>query len=119
MNWYKKSNKFGSGYCAEFALALHEKTGYPIAVILGHYRDEDTDEEYTEPSHCFVMIDSQNGIDCYGERSINSMIEESYFSSKPIKITIEQVTPEEAINTFSMEGAIPEALKEAREIVEK
>lgn len=64
---------FVRGYCAEFALALHEKTGFPIV----SFEEEDFDG-YTMSIHYAVKDPSGKIIDARGLRTQDEIIDNLY-----------------------------------------
>lgn len=123
LNWYKLSHQtrwpsFSCGYCFEYALALHEKTGYPLAAVNGYYWDSDYDEWEIVTAHIFVLKDKTTGIDSVGERSVNEIINDSIFDRKPDKVQIDPVSVEEAEFLTSSEGKNEEAYLKATQAVD-
>ena len=60
---------FCRGYCAEFAIALHEKTGWPLYVFNEIRHDPDMDEDYESFVHYVVKTPSGKYADVRGLRT--------------------------------------------------
>lgn len=107
----ESKRKFTTGYCAEYAQALHELTGYPIFIIKGYGSSEDDFEPY-EIAHVFVSPDGGNtAIDAIGTRSVQGLVMDSFFTNKPVRITVDPISASELETEMPSE---PEALREAR-----
>lgn len=94
---------FMKGYCAEFALALHEKTGYPIV----SFEEEDFDG-YTMSIHYAVKDPSGKILDARGLRTQDEIIDNLYKTdgtpAKPEEIQIRELS----VNDLEAETEINE-----------
>lgn len=102
--------KFVTGYCAEYAIALHERFGYPLYVIKGVFPGGDY-----EIAHAFVSADGgATGLDASGASGVESIKAACFFSRRPRQVKVSRVSRE------SLEwevGVEDEALVEARQLV--
>lgn len=105
---------FSSGYCGDYAVALHEKTGYPIYVVRGYGPRDDYGQPY-ETAHAFVSSDNgKTGIDIVGSRPVKEIRKDVVFTMPIVKVRVERVSREELEDEMPCE---PEALELARRLV--
>jgi hypothetical protein len=107
---------FTGGYCAEFALALHEKTNYPIVSFdeLIDYGDGDIEHQ----SIHYTCKHNNLYYDAKGKRTEEDIRKNLLGSDmKPTtKVEIRELTSEYLVNETGIE---PEALEQARKIVSR
>lgn len=108
---------YGHGMCDAYAIALHRKFGYPIAIIQGVRTDKWGEKDY-EPVHAIVLKDPNTGIDIVGERPLKEIIERAGFSHPPEEIQVVRISESEAKETFTMEGVTEEQIAEAARYIE-
>lgn len=117
--------KFTSGYCAEYAVALKEyyqNKGIPaeINVIQLKTPDPDFDDEFCfETAHAFVRS-IQDGKevceDVLGSRDVNNIIEEVGFFNTEGQIEVNQVDSNEELESFL--GSLEETMiEEAQNLI--
>lgn len=112
------ADAFCRGYCAEFAVALNEETGWPIVAFKEYLWDDMNEEEYTGLVHATVRAPNGQFADARGLRSEEEIAKNLLNSmAKPLdKYTTETMTADE----LEMETTIyPEALEEARAFIER
>ena len=107
---------FTGGYCAEFALALHEKTGYPI-VSFDEIIKHDEDDIETQSIH-YACKHNNLYYDAKGKRTEEDIRKNLLGSDMKLAINVEirELTPEYLEGETRLE---PEALEQAREIVSR
>ena len=119
----KKSQQFTAdsfcrGYCAEFAIALHYETGWPIVAFNEVLWDESMEEEYTGLVHATVRAPNGKYANARGMRT-EAEIARSLLNSmaKPLdKYVTENITPED----LEAETTIyPEVVEEAERFIAK
>lgn len=111
---------FSQGYCAEFAIALHELTGYPIFSFDEILYDDFMEEKYPQFLHYAVKHPSGKYLDVKGLRTekeiINNLISYNNTPVDPEKITVQAKSLEDVESEVSLED---EALELAREYISK
>lgn len=110
-------NKYRTGMCDAFALALHNLTNMPLGSWTGFYYDDDEDEYVPETCHvcCVKSFENQEWIDVDGIHK--GKPNNCYFVNKIEEIKLLPITPEEAKYIFSMEGVGQEEIKTAEEFI--
>ncbi len=106
---YRRADVFCSGMCAEFAVALHRMTGYPLYGAYEQYQD-DEGMGYTL-IHAFVVPRLGYIVDSAGIRPIKEMRQDLY-ATPGVKVVVRS-TSEPDLDAESMEGLLPEALADA------
>jgi hypothetical protein len=106
-------NVYKSGMCDAFAVALHRKFNWPLAVIRGYY--EWDDEEYFEDAHAVAIPSRGQVADCVGIRPQSEAIDSCFFSNPITRKELVLVSEKEMMGLFTMEGVseadIVQALK--------
>ncbi len=110
---------FSSGYCGEYAIALHEVTGYPIVVFEERRYDDFEEEDYWSYAHYAVRTPDGLYKDCDGVHT------EDEIKAELLSATLEPLPPEDVrVREVSPEdideeaGVDEEALESARETLE-
>lgn len=106
---------FAQGYCAEFAIALYEKTNYPIFVF-----EEIFEDGYTGFIHYAVKHPSGRFLDVRGSRTegeiLRSLLLSDTSPATKEKVVVRETSVEEIENTTEI---VEEALELAREYITK
>ena len=112
----KEERFYESGMCDAYAIALSRKTGFPIAVVRGWYKDSSGENTY-EDAHMFVK-DGNYGLDIKGKRYIGDIVRDCVFINKVYKITTPIISEEEAKECFTM-GDLEPDIQEASEYIDR
>ncbi len=99
--------RYRLGMCDALALAVHDHTGWPLALWSGELEDDLDDEEETwvQAVHA-VVVDPETGrwFDIDGFHPAEEVPSNLYFESEPISIFLEPSTVEDVTFAFSMSG---------------
>ena len=116
--------KFRHGHCDAFAVALTEKLDLPGALVALPYPDPDDSEETAyEYAHSVAVVSQDPPVvmDVDGAHRLSDMAERCVFDNASDAMGPPQlfaVGGRDYAEAFSMDGPEPEALDEARRIVE-
>ena len=117
---FSKHN-FNHGDCDIYAVSLHRLYGYPLCVVRGWFLEEEWGGEREwdyEDAHIMVKLPNGKYMDSSGESTEEDMKSLSAFGNKIEKITIEHITEEQALSTFSCENQEP-AIKQVMNFIKK
>jgi hypothetical protein len=97
-------NKFRTGDCDAFAIALFRLTEKkaPIYVVRGYFTEDG--EEFYEDCHMVVKWGKDQYVDVDGEHTVQELKDRCYFNNPIERIELVKVSEEEARTIFSMEG---------------
>lgn len=79
--------KYLRGYCDVMAIAIHQLTGLPLAIVAGVWVDEDGETEH-EFCHCACSINSSLFLDAQGVVTRDSLLAAATFTSPVIGVDI-------------------------------
>lgn len=102
------------GMCDAAALAIHQYTGWPLALWVGWMHDPDDDEPYYEAAHAVVCDPRVPGrwwdVDGHHDGTPSNLM----FSQGPDRIELLDCTVEEIRYAFSMGGVEDDSIEQAR-----
>ena len=106
---------YTSGYCAEFAVALHRLYGWPMGVF--YDTDKEDGEQYTTLAHAFAIHPSGSIVDCNGLQDKSSVRDNTLVGIG--HFITEASATEESLEQESMEGLNPYVIKKATAWIRK
>jgi len=111
----EEGRKYLNGFCDAFAIALHDAGYGEIAAWTNWHVDPDFDDErFPEPFHV-VVVDRDTGewMDVRGKHT--RLPDSTSLIGKPVAVTLEPCTREEAIHLLTFEGVSDNDIDQARE----
>ena len=118
-------DRYRYGLCAEFAVALHRLTGWPLGAFYDTEKDKEDGTEYTGLSHAFVTHPSGKIVDCYGLRDkayVRQCCEaglKTFMGVGDDHYITEQAVSENDLENESMEGIHQDIVQEATQWILK
>lgn len=111
--------EFSSGYCTEFAAALHQRFGYDIKTAYDAQWD-DYDEAYTNlvMVHVYCLVRPGVAVDAQGIRPEKRLLAEVKQDNPGVRLKVLSASLQD-LDELSMEGLVPEVLREAEQYVEE
>lgn len=102
-NYDFSKHSFTTGDCDIYAVSLHRLHGYPLYVVRGWIKSdsEEDDEINYEDCHIVVKLPSGMFLDSRGEQSEMDLIQDARFMNDVYKVTVEPISEEIALSTFS------------------
>lgn len=109
-----KAARYRGGECDVFALALHQVTGWPLALIEGVRPDPDAPGDVIgEPAHAVALSPGRWLADVDGLHRRADLVAHCRFSVRPSRVRVRRVSPEECAETFTTAPVDPGAIAEA------
>lgn len=111
----QNASYFCRGYCAEFSIALHRLTGWPI-VVFNEVVDEDG-EEFENLVHAAVKAPNGKYADARGFRSEAEMMSKM-LGSLGNKVLRHSISPSSEYDLESITEIFPEAIEQAEAFIQ-
>lgn len=107
--------RYRMGMCDVLALAVHQHTGWPLALWSGEFEDDmgEPGDVYTQPQHA-VVVDPDSG-SWFDIDGLHPAAEQPslFFDAPPLKILLVPASPEEVAEAFTTQDIEPAQLQRA------
>lgn len=107
------ANKYRTGMCDAFALAVNRRTGWPLALWVGHYPDDDGEPgaTWSQPAHAVVCepgTDRWFDVDGWHQGTPETLL----FIEAPTAVELVRADVDEVAHAFAVMEGVSESMIE-------